>query len=304
VTFQATIPQTLHADGLFHVPVDLANTYEQRLTALGLIEHARHPPSDGSDGPIGGQSAEETHTHFCHRFLASSLRFERILADVDATFGDVNSHLLQTFSEGTIRVLDIACGTGGSILGLLATLVELRKCRSLPTLPLTLEICGADISPIALQTYEDMLRDIKPALEGQGISIAVVTTVIDLMKFTDIVAFCNKWFDPPGRGEKFVLVGAVNGFLKSNYDSAAPSVRHIVERLSVEAGTLLWAEPRMNNAGWLGKKIYSLLSHLGWHKDEPKELVSCGYQWRCPIQIKDLRGSVALLRYERTSRYV
>ncbi len=222
---------------------------------------------DGKGSPIGGESDEIAIQHFAYRFVNSGTRITHIILDPDKKFSKIQEDIFATFSQGRISILDLASGTGGHILSLLTTIVELRKNRLIPTLPIHIYILAADISPKALEIYEKILDDIKPYLIEFGLIIYFDKMIWDACSPSNTNTLMNKFFsntEPIDINEYYVITSAFSGFAgrEENFLTIKRSLEHIAERLSSEYSTFLWIEPNTKKSDKFHKYIALLFNNL------------------------------------------
>src|SRR5205085_1782125 len=86
-------------------------------------------------------------------------------------FEPTSTDLRAYFHDGRVSVLDLACGSGGGLFGLLCTVAELRRRDLHARLPVALHVIAADVSPTAREIHECMVQRISGALDAVGIRL-------------------------------------------------------------------------------------------------------------------------------------
>lgn len=266
---------------------------------------------DGKSHPIGGSSATEAIEHFAYRFVNSSTRVIHITLDPDKKFSNIQIDIFSTFSKGNISILDLACGTGGHILSLLTTLVELRLKKLLPTLPLNIHILAADISPTALQIYQSLLNDLEPYLRNTGIRVIYHTYIWDACIPMQTSQLMDKLFSTTrdiSINEYYVMTSAFSGFAGNevNFSQIERSLQHITERLGSKISTFLWIEPDTTKAkkflAFLSKVFESIQDFFVQLFIENNATSSNTYSWWEPIKEEVItRGNVTVKLYKRNN---
>ena len=218
----------------------LENKYINCLHEYNAFEIAKD--FDGKRSPIGGEDDDIAIEHFACMFVNSGTRVTHITLDPDKKFSKIQEDIFATFSQGNISILDLACGSGGHILSLSTTILELRKSLLLPTLPINIHILAADISPKALEIYEKLLKELTPHLLSYGIIINFDTMIWDACSRSDTNILMNKFFSNTLNidiNEYYVITSAFSGFAgnEDNFSAIKRSLEHISERLSDKYST-------------------------------------------------------------------
>lgn len=299
----------LHNEQAVKLCTELETKYIEHLHKYNAYELAK--TFDGTSHPIGGLSATEAIEHFAYRFVNSSTRVIHITLDPDKKFSNIQIDIFSTFSKGNISILDLACGTGGHILSLLTTLVELRLKRLLPTLPLNIHILAADISPTALQIYQSLLHDLEPYLLHSGIRVKYHTYEWDACIPIQTSQLMDKLFSTTrdiSINEYYVITSAFSGFAGSeaNFLQIERSLQHITERLGSKDSTFLWIEPNTTKANFflrsLGKIFEDIQDFFVQLFTENNSTSSNTYFWWEPIKKEVIeRGNVTVKLYKRTN---
>lgn len=298
---------TLYRSGTFHLPEFLTDVYRGQLASSGLLETA----TSGKEPQklYGGQSLEETTQHFAHRFCTSAVRPEVLILDPGRVFQNIPDDLITTFSSGRLRLLDLGCGSGGGILGLLSTLHELRNNRLFfAPLPLTVSILAADFSQHAITFYKNMISDCEPTLRSSGIVLEIETKLWDAAKIQQTSALCDVFLSDSSANEYFVLVSAMSGSFRNISEDIKRSIQHVSERLSNQHSCILWIEPGSEDYGkgsgfGLIQRIVAMAKSWYWFSIEKPDdnWLHSTYRWFEPIKCRTVdRGSIAVMRLRQS----
>lgn len=299
----------LHNEQAVKLCTELETKYIEHLHEYNAYELAK--TSDGRSNPIGGSGATEAIEHFAYRFVNSSTRVIHITLDPDKKFSNIQIDIFSTFSKGNISILDLACGTGGHILSLLTTLVELRLKKLLPTLPLNIHILAADISPKALEIYQSLLHNLEPYLLNAGIRVTYHTYEWDACNSMQTSQLMDDFFSKTSKisiNEYYVMTSAFSGFAGSdvNFSQIERSLQHITERLGSKYSTFLWIEPNSTKANFflrsLGKIFEDIQDFFVQLFIENNATSSNTYCWWEPIKKEVIRrGNVTVKLYKRNN---
>ena len=284
--------QTLWDGKKAHLPPKLIEIYIKKLKHIGMFEYASsHIRKEDKEGPVGGESEEETHKHFAERFSNSSIRLQYVLIDPNDKFGSVPENFFSTFSEGNIALLDAPCGTGAGALSLLYTLAELRKNKKLPTLPLNVTILASDYSESALELYAELLDEAIPFLWNEKILVTYETIKWDAFSIPSTHILMTK-FTSTQCDEFFVIVSAFSGINSEQLERLSSSLQHMQGCLSPEKFTMVHIEPatkKGNKLFIIVKKILRLLQLERYHKEF---IVKERFSWLDPVNNREPRSSV------------
>jgi hypothetical protein len=225
------IPNSLWQSDKLLIPKSLANALRDELQGRGLYEEACTEDKPDSE-LFGGKDAEAALPHFIHRFKSSAARVEFVALDPNGTFEPLATDLFACLLDGSVAILDIPCGSGGGLLGLLLTLVELRQYAAIPRLPLEIRLMAADISPEARGIHEAMLRRVQGELAESGVSVTWEYMQWDASDPFSTTALMDRWLEfAPASEEYLVFISAFSGFAASNAEVVLQSVRDITVRL-------------------------------------------------------------------------
>lgn len=242
------IPTDLWRPRTLRLPASLSETYLKLLNELGLTKRS----TDIVHGAVhGGQTEEETHAHFALRFAVSAGRCEFAVLAPDDIFAAVGNALLTSCTEGHVALLDLPCGTGATSGALISTLVELRRAKLLPRLPLTITVCAGDFAPPALHLYARMIESLVPLAASEGITLKAFSQIWDATRGDQTASLVDRWFlECNGAQEHIVLISNFSGALNTanQFDLFTPNLHHVLARLHDKTATLIWLEPATNEA--------------------------------------------------------
>jgi hypothetical protein len=300
----AQLPSCLWQNDVLHVSNDIQEVYEAHLRSLGLFEKALS--YEGKRGIHGGESKEETHEHFCLRFINSVARVQCVLLDPMKVFEDIPSDLLLTLSSHRISLLDLACGAGAGTISALITLKELRQAKLLPIIPLSLRILGADFSAHALELYESQIKQLKPRLAKVGISVNLETRRWDARNARQTNQLIDDYLEgPQAYSELLVLVAAISGASKADFQDFTKSIELLWIRLSsvtTRSSTILWIEPNTSNGKNLLKKLRNFVKPWLWFQSNQaanEEKYACNYNLFIKLNNKNVKSGVMVHRFTR-----
>lgn len=296
-----SFPIELWNDNVLYLPASLIEDYKSELTRIGRLNDAS---SEAPKGDIGGIDERSTHDHFTYKFPASSTRTEYMLLDPLRTFESLSSELLESFTDGRVSLLDIPCGAGAGVLGLLDLLRMLRSVNVLARLPLEVKITAGDVSPYARDLYGRMLTRAAPRLWDQGICVDWQCFEWDATQEPMTAALVDKWFAQGANNEEWiVLISAFSGDGKRPAElenGIGRSFDHIAARLHDRLGTLVWVEPVSNaSEKWFKRIVRPLVDRFSaWFTQS--DLKEQEYYWQHPF--RDLRpcGRVRIMKHKKT----
>jgi hypothetical protein len=297
---RSQIPKSLWQDDTLLIPPALVDPLRDELKGRALYEEAC--VEDKPDNELfGGKDAEAALPHFTHRFKASAARVEFVALNPNGTFEPLATDLLACLLDGSVAILDIPCGSGGGLLGLLLTFVELRRHEAVPRLPLEIRLLAADISAEARAIHEAMLRRVQGALAELGISVAWEYMAWDVTDPFSTTALMDRWLAfAPASEEYLVFISAFSGFAASNADVVLQGVRDITVRLHNKTFLLAWIEPIMKKSERLFEKVLGFLT--GLFRGRP--VTGCQplgeeFKYRHPFTEQVLPGRARVVRFEK-----
>lgn len=296
----SSLPNELFTDSALRPPQSLVAAYTSCLTKLGLMDVAKTPPPPHDSAIVGGSTLEETHNHFAWRFLNSASRVQRLLLDTDGSFAHVPDELIQVLSYGDVAVLDYPGGCGGSLLGLISLIADLRRHKLLPSLPLNLSVYCADISPHSHAIYNHMMTELMPFLKKEAISVKWTTSIHDILKVDSAVELCDIWLNrEASTNEHLVLIGNVGGLAKEALKEIEPSFRHITERLLRRSASICWIESASKTNKKIIDMIKASLAHIPFLKRLTADAAKVvrKYLWHCPLNDNPVTSFIQLIDY-------
>lgn len=298
------IPKRLWRDGVLHLPMAVVETFRKQLASMGLLEEASRGVL--RNDIIGGASDDESVEHFAHRFGVSAGRVQFATLNPDGGMKEVSDAVLSTFSEGRIAVLDIPCGSGGASCGLVATLLELRDAKVMPRLPLSISILGGDFAPRARDICAAMMSGLVDPARAEGITIRFSVTEWNGTQSDATAKLIDEWFVLSDGAEEFVvLVSAFSGHLKNatTFAEFSPCLEHILARLHGKRATVLWIEPKMDQAAnlfqWLKNLFLKLTGRFQAPWGSPPESKSAGYQIANPLNQQVHKSGLVVQSFTR-----
>jgi hypothetical protein len=256
-----SIPKTLYYKDILYFSNILTNSYKNKLEEIDLYYDAISEKC--SDPKIeGGCDKDASELHYACRYLASASRLQYAMLGLHDSFLDFSEYLLTTFSDGSISLLDIPCGTGAGTFSVISTLYELRQHKKLPSLPLDIHLVAADCSTDALEIFQTKIKQLIPELENYNIHLIVHSFELwDARDESKTAKIVDQWLKIEAE-EKVVLISAFSGATrrKSDFDNLNFIFQNLRHRLLVEPATLLFVEPEMKSTeddyfSWI-KKLF------------------------------------------------
>ncbi len=296
------------------IPASLWSENKLRLPQL-LVDHIRDElifrekfdeacgPSPSHDKLYGGEGMVETISHFTHRFKTSAARVQFVTLNPNGTFTPYADELRACLFDGNVALLDLACGSGGGLFGLLASLAELRRTGYAAPMPTEISILAADCSAEARAIHASMANRLQPALSLHGLRISTNYMDWDVTKPFSTTALMDQWFLLcPETDLYLVFISAFSGFMSKNTDVVLEAVRDIAKRLHDKSFHVAWIEPSSNDSDKVIPKIYhALLGLFGLSSKgkgtEPKEK----FVYVHPFTSEELNGQASVVPWERIS---
>lgn len=287
--------QSICSDGLYKVHPTLVQDYVEELHAIGRYDDACQNVCPSS---TGGVDVERTYNAFVDRFCASVCRSAYLVLNSNGRLSPVSDELLSRLADGRLAILDIPCGSGAGLLGLLSIIASLRENGSLPRLPLTIEVTAGDFSESARALYERLMQRAKPWLEHEGIRIRWMTFHWDASDQFSTSAIVDQWLDNSRGSEEFVVfVAAFSDAAANNFSKFERTFAHITERTHNRSNLFVWLEP-----DW--KKTPKFFEALEKHFAKIANLfrgtkrLSDSFRWLHPLNANKCDGKIMVVRHE------
>jgi hypothetical protein len=258
------IPDSIWRDEKIRLPEPLVRALAAEMRERGCYEEACGP--DPREKLIGGKSEKESVFHFTHRFKTSAARVQFVTLNPSGTFEPLACDLRGMLLDGRLSVLDLACGSGGGLLGLLATIAELRIRGCLPYLPLDIGLLAADCSPEGLSIHESMLTRVREVFASVGVRLRWEHTEWDVTLPLATTRLVDRWLEASRTAEEYVvLVSAFSGFMGADDQKSASvleAISDIAKRLHTKTFLLAWIEPMVNESRKQFPKVLNRLASL------------------------------------------
>jgi len=279
------IPAQLWQNETLNLPPCLCGSYQKMLQYHNLYQEALDTTPD--ERIYGGRSSEETLRHFAKRYGVSVARLESLVVDPHEAFGSISCDMGVSLAEGHVSILDIACGSGAVGASLLSTISVLRANKKLPKLPLQVSIVAGDCSQTALEMYQQMMKDLTPALKNVGIDVSFVSKQWEAEESSSTSELFDLLFEvDPNSEEYLVVIANFAGYLSAHFNQFDDSVKHIFDRTSNKKCTIMWVE-------------YIVKQRVPWRSSAEKSPFSHRYAWYHPFQMRSLPCAVLVKEYRR-----
>lgn len=315
VLLGSQLPDSLWSSDKLFIPKVLEDAHWAVLAANHWTNSDLSPVT--TPGAIGGVTSHDAETHFVGRFLNSAARVQFVCLDPHDDDPEIRNMVLDQTAEGTLFLLDLAAGSGAGTLSLLSLIAQLRKSRLLPQLPLNIKIASVDISPKALQLYQDTLDSLRGPLSTIGIEVSLECHVCDLSVTADFNEVLESLLDDAKAKcvRRFLcILSAISGLGEEGLQQIQPSLQLVAATLShtKRESSWLWVEPQTKknllSAVWnaiqmMFKKIPFSLSATGGKVGVKSALpllpnpVARSFTWREPHKHKDIPAHVVVIGF-------
>ena len=285
------------------MPPFLCAELRAELTARERIEEACDPNSPDSE-VVGGEQADVALQHFARRFVLSSARVQFVTLGQGKHFEPISTDLRSFLHDGRVTVLDLACGSGGGLLGLLCTIAELRRREAHARLPVELHVLAADISPTAREIHECMLKRVSKTLADVGIRMTYTHMDWDAADGYSTARLMDAWFAQAGNSEAFlVFVSAFGAFTQKNMPVVRTALRDILVRFHDDKQLLVsWIEPSMGGMGkWYTPLLEMFIGLFTGRGSATGHDTEVKFDWRHPFTDAPITGSAKLIACDRGS---
>jgi hypothetical protein len=294
-------PPSLLQNGVYRLPPSLVAAFRDELTSQGLLETARQGTE--RNDVYGGAGLTEALEHFAHRFQTSSTRPEHLLLATSEAFVGVRSDILSTLSSHRVGILDLACGSGAGTIALLTVILELRRANLVPTLPLSVDVVGADFSSGAREIFESMCSRIATDLEKAAITLKWRTAAWDGRYSDTTSAVCDQWLATPAN-EHIVIINNFSGHGRDILSDLAFSWRHIGDRLHSatpsKVSTWTWLEADAHvGINFLAKIEAFFMGSMTRTFTKHRKTAAETYTWFDSITGRDVKSGTIVHQYRR-----
>lgn len=289
------LPDSVYRDDLLLIPENLADDYVQELHAIGHYEDACKKETSSS---TGGADLERTYNAFVDRFCASVCRSAYLVLDNEQRLKPVSDELIARLGDGRLAILDVPCGSGAGLLGLLSLIVSLRVNGSLPRLPLTIHVTAGDFSGAARSLYENVLSRAVPWLEEQGIRINWTTHGWDASDQFSTSAIVDQWLNnSPGCEDFVVLVAAFSDAAANNFNKFERTFQHITERIHNRSSAFVWIEPNWKKTSKFFDALERHFNNItNWFCGTKR--LSDNFRWHHPLNGNECDGKIMVVRHK------
>ncbi len=294
------IPSDLFENKQLKLSPLLIKSYIDKLNALGKFEESKA----NLQGSIGGSDEDEAINHFVGRFPNGAVRSQYVVINPDGDLNHIATQLATVFSDKKLKILYLPCGSGAGLIGLLTTLFTLRQHKYYPTLPLNIEILGADFSSDALEIFDEMMNSISKDFLKVGINISYSTKQWDATSNTETMKLMHHLF-ATNADEYFVFFSNFSGATgtNNNFDDSFRTILDYVATIGKNS-TILWIEPgNFKKAEKLFKRIGELIESIKklWTQFTDSNSNACEISTRefkfiHPTSFNELRGNISGLR--------
>ncbi len=213
-----------------------------------MLEEAR---SALPHGAIGGRNPKEAEEHFLAAFSGSCARLKLAVLDPKGEMQDASNLFLQSFSGGSVSLMDLPCGAGAATAALLGTIAELRRREILPALPLDVYLVGGDISARSLGYAGQLLTAMEPELRRRGIRLYPLFAEWNILDANSTTGLLRRWMEhTAGCREHFLLVANCSGFLHDmgKFKEAKIQLEEVFRWAAERQSTVAWMEPQTDQA--------------------------------------------------------
>jgi len=295
-----TAPSSLLQSGVYRLPPSLVAAYRDELTQRGLLERARA----GSDHPglYGGEGLAETEDHFACRFQTSASRPEHLILATSHQYESLQANLLSALASHHVALLDLGCGTGAGTLSLLGLLVELRRENHVPSLPLNIDVLGADFSESARDIFSSMCARMGAELARAGILLTFRAVHWDGRCSETTSALCDDWLQTTTANEYLLIVNNLSGHGRAMHKDLEDSWKHIGDRLHsakpAKIATWTWLESDSTTGADFLRKIRAFFgAKLERVFPVNRKTSAEKYEWHDSFTGKKVLSSVIIHQY-------
>jgi len=297
------LPASIWQEECVHLWPQLLVALRDELTACGRIEEASGPNINEREIQKG-TLPEVSLKHFTHRFKTSAARLEYVMLDPRSTFNRASKQLKRSLYDGISVMLDVPCGSGGGLYGLLASLAAMREDGDLPRLPLDIQVLAADICPKAMDIHQRILGRLQPQLAETGIRVLCRYEHWDVNNRLSTTKLMKRFMELyPGAEDTVILVSAFSEFASQgneNTERVMEAVSDIIKATYDRSPALAWVEPLTKDAtSFLGKLKKTVLGVLGHSDRKLPEGVGEEFRYQHPFNDHIATGRVQILPIEK-----
>jgi hypothetical protein len=258
------IPESLWnpATDALHISPALAQAYVTLIGRHELKELGR--TRDQADPPVGGLTKERTDKYFAQAFDGAAARAQLALLDPKFELSSAPNTYLISLAGNKLSLTDAPCGSGAAALSFLSLMAELRSCNVLPRHPLDVLLLGAELSEPARSYAQEMLDELRAALEEQAIFVEAEFLSWDVTNQISNTNLIKRMAQATITHPKSLLVVAnFNSFLvrEKKRVEAMPQLNELFRYASGPHSVAIWIEPDMNRATGDGG-LFSWLQNL------------------------------------------
>jgi len=279
----------------------LSVAYRTQIDAAGLLELAKE--ADKAKGESGGAGKTETDEHFAWRFANSAGRGIFVSIDPECELSDVSDKVKNSFLDGEVVLVDVPCGCGGGVFGLLASIVDQRKSGTIPILPLRVRLIAGDFSQHAREHLRAIFLLIEPELASYQIRITLEEVHWDATDLTSSARLIDQVIASAGSADRiFLSVSNFSQALKNDelkYDFEL-FLAQFASRISIFPNLIFWIEPPTGDAKSLLQYFRSwFFNTFKWKgRPEPSEYMKCSYRMIDPFTGSIYQTGVSVLKCE------
>ena len=297
------IPDTLWIikDEKLVLPECLIDSWKGILDDRGLLKQATE---ETREGEIGGISEEDTHKHYSFRYNGSCARFQLTFLDPKNDLKEVSNAFVKSLAGYDVFIADIPSGAGAASLTLLSNIAQLRKENVIPRIPLSVKILAGEISPTAIDIFNQAFNYIQATLNSQHISVELKFQKWNI-KDPDSTSQLVKQITLFGNdcSDKILLLANFTGFLERDkeWNKVKEQFEEIFRHFSGKSTVAIWLEPNMNRVTqnfWPRTKKWfqnTFKMLIGSNDDLPIETSDANYGHGLKDAI--LRTGVAVMKF-------
>jgi hypothetical protein len=208
----------------------------------------------------------------------------------------MSNGIVKTLSGNRVTLTDAPCGAGAAAFALLSAVAELRASNVLPREPLDVVLLGAELSEHARAYAEEMLSELLPTFEGQGIFVEASFGEWDATCPVSTAKLVKKMNIASTTHPKILLVIAnFSGFLATSnkWKQAKTQLGDLFLHGSEGENFAAWIEPLLNKVtvdGGLFARIRKALQD-SWRQfarervesEEPQPVATSSAKFRLPL---------------------